>query len=181
MGSLYMTRVSTPGFRLLGYEMFGRHVWGNRAFVPLAIALLVAILVARSLKPFVKLVTNAWGDWTEVTYTMFGLAPMLLAFAFDEMHLSPYFMAFLTLVMLATVILYLRVTLGWQRAIILFVGAGIIIGMATVVPIVYWQENGWVNVKMQVLFGMMILLVFFSPLLLGLLHYLGSMLRPGED
>ena len=177
IGSINMTNVATPGFQLFGYEMFGRQTWGNRAFVPLVVALLIAILVARSLKPFLKLITNAWEDWTVVTYAMFGLSPMLLAISFDEMHLSPYFMAFLTLVMLATAILYLRVTLGWQRAIILFVGVGIIIGTAAIVPIVYWQQNGWINVNMQVRVSIVVLLIFFSPLLLGLLHYLNSTLR----
>ena len=181
--SLFMIQAATPDLRLFGYEILGRQVWGLRAFVPPSMALLVAILVTRSLQPFRTLVTNAWKDWTKATYAMFGFTPLLILAAFDEMDrlYSLYFMVLLTVVMLATAILYLRATLGWQRAVTLFVGVGIVIGTATAAPIFYWQKSGQVEVGMQILLGMIVLLVFYWPPLLGLVQYLEREQQVGDN
>jgi hypothetical protein len=70
---------------------------------------------------------------------------------------------------------------AWQRGIILFVGVGTVIGTASTAPILYWNKNGWENVGMQISLSIVILLFFFSPLLLGLLYYLAGFLRPRRE
>jgi hypothetical protein len=181
--SLYMSVLSTPGLYIFNAEVFGGRRWGLGAFLPLLVALLIAIWVTRSLKPFIQLFSNAWEDWTVLTFAIFGFTPLLISIAFDEIDrlYSLYFMVFLTVVMLVTVVLYLRSTVLWQRATILLTSVGVVIAKNVAVPALYWQQSGVADVIYKVVLSMFALTFFFSPLFLGLLHYLGSMLLAGED
>jgi hypothetical protein len=62
--ALYVANVTTPGLNILGYPIFGRDPWGWRAWIPLGVAFVVALVVSRSFKPFVKLFSNLWKDWS---------------------------------------------------------------------------------------------------------------------
>jgi len=177
---LYMMSVATPGLRFFNYT-FGRNdLWGWRAWIPFLVAAVISLLVTRSLKPIIKLFTKVWKDWTLLTYGMFGFMPMLVWISFDEMDklFSLPFMIILTLVMVGTVLLYLRSTHQWQRVLILAVGVITVTATAVAVPAVYWRENGWVYVAMATTGGIIIVAFVFLPALVGLLRYSLNRLRP---
>jgi hypothetical protein len=170
--SLYLMSASTPGLRIFGYDLFGRELWGWRAWIPFLTMAAIVLLITRSLRPVLKLFTNVWQDWTLLTFTMFGFMPLLVAIGFDEVDrlYSLPFMVILALVMLSTALTYLRSVYPWRRILALLVGIILIVAVTTVAPTLYWLENGWVNVKGSVVTGLVVVAIMFSPLLVGLLR-----------
>ena len=166
--SLYMMNVATPGF------LFGRELWGWRAWIPFMVIALIALAVTRSFQPIIKFFANIWNDWTLLTFTMFGFMPLLVAISFDEMDrlFSLYFMVILTLVMVGAAWSYLRADTHRGRVIVLLAGILLTTVIAILAPTVYWQRNGWVNPTGMALMGGIVVLVMFSPALIGLIHYL---------
>ncbi len=180
--TIFQMNASTPGLNLFGYPIFGRELWGWRAWIPLAAIMLVALLVSRSLRPLVNLFVQPWRDWTLVTYTMFGFMPLLIAIGFDEVDrlFSLPFMVLLTAVMVGTVVLYLRARYTWQRVASLFAGVLIVVLVTAVAPTLYWLQNGWVSVPGTILATTIALAIFFSPILLGLLRHSVNHFRPAS-
>jgi hypothetical protein len=169
--SRYMMHVATPGLRVFGYT-FGRNdLWGWRAWIPFSVMAIAALLITRSPRPVFKFFTQAWEDWTLLTFAMFGFMPLLIAIGFDEVDrlYSLPFMVALTLVMVGIALAYLRSTSPWHRVLALLVGIILTVAVATVAPTAYWLEHGWVNVKWTFMIGALVVAVIFSPLLLGLL------------
>lgn len=164
--SLYMMNVATPGF------LFGREVWGWRAWIPLAVVAGVALLVTRSLHPLRKLFTNIWDDWTLLTFGLFGFMPLLIAVVFDEMDrlYSLYFMVILTLLMVGTAFLYMRRPDHRERISILLIGIFLTITLAMAAPAVYWLDHGGTNIVPAVVAGIVVFLVMVSPALISLMH-----------
>ncbi len=162
----YMMNTATPGF------LFGRELWGWRAWVPFLVMTIIALLINRSLRPFFKLFANVWQDWTLLTFAMFGFMPLLIDFGFDEMDrlYSLPFMVILTLVMVGAVVAYLRSVQSWHRVLSLLTGVVLIVAVVAVVPTLYWLENGWVNVSQMVMGGIIVVAAMFSPVLVSLLH-----------
>lgn len=170
--SWYVMSVATPGLRVFNYT-FGRNdLWGWRAWIPFFAMAGMALLITRSLHPVFKLFTNAWKDWTLLTFGMFGFMPLLVAVGFDEVDrlYSLYFMVALTLVMAGTALAYLRSTRLAQRVLALLVGIILTVTVVTVGPTVYWLEHGWVNVAGTMIAGVIMVGVMCSPLLLALMR-----------
>ncbi|MDH4138510.1 MAG: hypothetical protein OEW09_17590, partial [Anaerolineae bacterium] len=152
---------------------FGRNdQWGWRAWIPVSVMIVIALLITRSLRPLLKLFTNIWADWTLVTFGMFGFMPLLIGIGFDEVDrlYSLPFMVALTFLMVGTALAYLRSTRQWQRVLALLIGIILILTIVAIAPTVYWLENGWVNVQGVVVGGTIVGLVMFSPALIGLLR-----------
>ena len=99
-----MTNVAMLGF------VFGRELWGWRAWVPLAVVAVISLLITQSLRPLRKFFTNIWEDWTLLTFGLFGSMPLVIAVVFDEMDrlYSLYFMVILTLLMVNTAFVYMQ-------------------------------------------------------------------------
>lgn len=171
--SWYLMNATTPGLHLFGYPIFGRELWGWRSWIPCAVIAVIALLITRSLRPIFRLFTNIWHDWTLLTFTMFGFMPLLVAFGFDEVDrlYSLPFMVVLALVMLGTVLAYLRSSHARRRGLILLAGIVLTVAVTTVAPTLYWLENGWVDVKGSVITGLIVVAVMFSPALVGLLRH----------
>jgi hypothetical protein len=171
--SLYMTNVSTPGF------LFGRDLWGWRAWIPLMLIAVIALAVTRSFQTIIKFFMNIWNDWTLLTFGMFGFMPLLVAISFDEMDglFSLYFMVIVTLVMVGTAWSYLRADGQRGRVIALLAGILLTTVIAVLAPTVYWQRNGWVDLTGMTVMGGIVVLVMFSPVLIGLVHSLVNILR----
>jgi hypothetical protein len=170
--SFYMMSVATPGLRIFNYT-FGRNdLWGWRAWIPVSVMAVIALLITRSLRPLFKLFTNIWEDWTRLTFGMFGFMPLLIGIGFDEVDrlYSLPFMVTLTFLMFGTALTYLRSARQWQRVLALLIGIILIMTIVTVAPTVYWLENGWVNVQGTMMMATIIVAVMFSPALIGLLR-----------
>ena len=159
--SLYMMNVATPGLKLFGYTFGSNDLWGWRSWIPLVTVVAIVLLVTRSLRPVLKLFTNAWRDWSLLTFAMFGFMPLIVAISFDEVDrlYSLYYMVGLTLVMVGTAWVYVRGVLQWQRVVALLVGIAVTLGVSTWATTAYWLENGWVNVVGSVLMSAAVALV----------------------
>ncbi|MBM4430845.1 MAG: hypothetical protein FJ026_10955 [Chloroflexi bacterium] len=162
--SQYMTHVSTPGF------LFGRELWGWRAWVPFAVAVGVALLVTRSLRPLGTFFTQIWHDWTLATFGMCGFLSLLVGIGFDEVDrlYSLYFMVLLAAVMVAMAWMYMRASQQRQRVWALLAGIVTTLGVTAVAPTLYWQREGWVLPQLVALYTVAIVLFMFSPALIGL-------------
>jgi hypothetical protein len=171
LSSLYTMSVATPGLRILGYTFGPNDYWGSRAWIPFFAMAVVALLITRSLRPLLKLFTNAGKDWTLLTFGMFGFMPLLVAFGFDEVDrlYSLYFMVALTLVMAGTALAYLRSARLEQRALALFAGITLVVAVVTVAPAIYWLEHGWANLTGGVIGGAIVVVIMSFPLLASLL------------
>jgi len=162
--SLYMTNVATPGF------LFGRELWGWRAWIPLMVVVVIALAVTRSFHPIIKFFTSIRSDWTLLTFGMFGFMPLIIFIMFDEVDrlYSLYFMIALTFIMLGTVFVYLRSIDHAKRVRALVTGVLVSLVIASIAPNVYWL--GVMNVKVvpALIAGFIIFLFMFSPSLLAL-------------
>ena len=147
--AMYIQHASTPGLRFFGYPIFGRELWGWRAWIPLGVAFVVALAISRSLKPFVKFFTNLWEDWSIPSYLMVGLLPLIVAISFDEMDrlYSLYFMVPLAVLLVGMVVFYLRGRHPWQRILALTVGILTILAATTLGTNSYWLEHGGTSLE----------------------------------
>jgi hypothetical protein len=158
--NFYLMNASTPGF------LFGRELWGWRAWIPFLVIAGIAFTVTRSLKPVVRFYQNIVEDWTVLTFTLFGFMPLTVAILFDEMDrlYSLYFMVPLTILMCGTAFLYLY---GKERRVLVLVtGISLIVVIAVLGPAFFWHEKEWVWQIKTITAG---LLFMFSPCLIRIL------------
>lgn len=168
--SLYMTNVATPGFKPFGHEIFGRELWGWRAWIPLMIVALIALGVTRSFRPITKFFTNIRDDWTLLTFGMFGFMPLVIAIMFDEVDrlFSLYFMVALTLVMVGTAFVYLSGANHRRRVVVLLIGIAFSLLITSIAPNIYWTGVMDVNIIPALVAGLIVFLFMFAPSLIGL-------------
>jgi len=180
--AFYIQNVTTPGLNFFGIPIFGRDLWGWRAWIPLAAAFLVALAISRSFKPFISFFTNLWKDWSIPSYLMAGALPLLVMFAFDEIDrlYSLYFMAAFAVLLVGMVILYLRSQTTWQRVLVLTIGILAIIFPAVLGSNSYWlAHNGMYlsGARSMLTLAGKIALIMLVPAWLELLRYSVGRLR----
>lgn len=173
--ALYIANVTTPGLNILGYPIFGREPWGWRACIPLATAFIVVLAITRSFRPFVKLFTNVWEDWSILSYLMVGLLPLLIAFQFDEIDrlYSLFFMVPFAALLVGMVLLYLRSKSTWRQVLVLTIGVIVIIFPSVLGSNSYWLNHDGMHLsgasRMLVMAGK-IALIMLVPAWLELLR-----------
>jgi len=159
------------------------------ALIPLAVMAIVVLVVTRSRRPLTPLFTHVWRDWTRLSFALYGLVPILVWFAFDEVEdrYVIWFMIALTLILAGGALAYLRSTRVWQRAMALLVGTALARVVATVGTRIYWNTHAepwmtglpvrWYGIVGASSTGVTLLLAFlFAPALLGLLRrWVGSL------
>ena len=141
---LYVAQSTTPGLQILGYPIFGRELWGWRAWIPLATAFVGALAISRSFQPVLKLFTNLWEDWSILSYLMVGFLPLLISIEFDEIDrlYSLYFMVPFAMLLVGVAVFYLLGHHTWQRVLALTVGILVIIVATAIGPTSYRLEHG---------------------------------------
>ena len=162
--SLFMQNVGTPGF------LFDGEVWGWRAWLLPAGAALIALLVTRSSRPLVRFFTHIRDDWSLLTFGLFSGMPLLIEIQFDEMDrgFSLTWMVFLAVVMVGSVLIYLRSQRAAPRILSLFIGIGITAAAALFVPNGYWRQDGEMF-SAQTFVDLLALLIFLLlPAVVGL-------------
>ena len=164
--SLYMMRQPTPGF------LFGKGLLGWRAWIPLLVIAVVSLLVTRSFYSLKRFFVNISADWTLLTFGMFGFMPLLIAIIYDEMDrlYSLYFMVVLTLLMVATVIVYMQSANHKKRVSALVVGIFLTITIAVSGPAWFWFNQMKASPWPVVIAGIVVYLIMFSPALIGIFH-----------
>lgn len=178
----YMGGFTTPGFQVFGYPIFGAEIWGLRAWIPFGVALLLALLVSRSLRPVLVFFTNMIEDWTLASFALFGCLPWMVLVAFDEMDrlFSLYFMVGLTIFLVGSAYAYMRSRSTARRAISLLIGVVVTWTGTTVANAVYWSgrvepwmwqgPEYWYEIVPRMLIGLVFLLIIiFLPALLSLI------------
>ena len=163
--SLYMMNTVTPLLWHLGYLNRG---WGYLAWVPFLLALLVGLLFTRSLRPIGRFFTNIRLEWTLGTYAMFAWMPMIIAVGFDEVDrsYSLVFKLMLTILMVATSLLYLRAWSQDMRSRIMVAGVLITLAVTNIGSIAYWLPIGGVDIPRVIAWDVIILVVMFYPALI---------------
>jgi len=158
------------------------------SLLPLAVMAIVVFAVTHSRPPLTPLFTNVWRDWTQLSFALYGLVPILVWFSFDEVEdrFTIWFMAALTLILAGGALAYLRSTRVWQRVTALLVGAALARIVATAGTRIYWNTHPqpwmtgppvhWIGIVGVSSAGVTVLLSFlFAPALLGLLRrWVGS-------
>ena len=180
----YMGSVTTPGLQVFGIPVFGRAHWGERSWLVFCLAMVVALLLTRSLRPLAALFTNIWRDWTLASFSIFGCLPWLTWVSFDEIDrlFSLYFMVGLTVVFVTTATLYLRSKHLSNRALILLGGAVIAWGATTAGNAIYWDgrvedwmvfgPDHWYLIVSRMTIGLLVMIIIlFSPAVLGLVRF----------
>jgi hypothetical protein len=160
--SLYMMSTATPLLRQLGYLNRG---WGYLAWAPFLLAVLVGLLLTRSLRPMVSFLTNIRRDWTLGTYAMFAWMPMVISIGFDEIdrQYSLVFKLLLTILMVATSLLYLRAGRHEARLKIMVAGVLLCLAVTEIGMIAYWQPVGGVFIPGAIAWGLVVLGIMLSP------------------
>jgi hypothetical protein len=141
---LYLSQGSTPGLVFFNVEMWGREVWGWRAWVPLALTLLLIMLLTRS--PFQALLSywrSIRQDWTQLAFGIYNLLPFILLIFSDEVEISyviPVLSASL-IVLLAGALMYLTAGSTLGRMAALLSCAFLAVSASTAMNQVYWQTH----------------------------------------
>ncbi len=109
--ALYFSDVATPGLAIFNVPMWGRGLWGWRAWVPLGCIALVALLFSRPpWGPLVGLGRHVQADWRWLAFGFYGLLPLVVFTFLDEIDSTYRFWVVLPtmLVVLLGAFLYLR-------------------------------------------------------------------------
>ena len=115
------------------YGLF--HKWW--VWIPLFAAIVLGLLLTRSLRPLARLLQGAWNDWTRLSFALFAFAlPMLTVVFFDDDwgSFQLYGLFFDTLLLAAVAVAFLRSrtilgrVLCLQAAILILVVKGILVG-----------------------------------------------------
>jgi hypothetical protein len=170
--SLYLMRASTPGLQIFGYPFGSSDAWGWRAWLPAILATLVALFVTRSLQPIGAFLQNIWEDWTLSVFALYSLLPLIIFVIYDEMDrlYTLYCMVALSLMMIGTVLLYMRSHTFQQRAITLAIGTLLAVSFAFISIEFYWSGQGYGDFNI-IRTGITILVIctfIFSPAIIGL-------------
>jgi len=171
--SLSLMNASTPGLSFFGYEIFGREHWGWRSWVPLGIAIIIALIISRSFRPVKKFFTNGWADWTLFTFGMLGWVLWFFDVSFDDIdnQYSRYFIISLNIITVLAAYAYMRSSNTWQRGLSLAIGIVIPVAVASIGSSIYWLENGWGNLAGGATISFFVVLVMFSPAFIGFLRH----------
>lgn len=171
---VYLTSVAIPGLVILSLK-FG-DVLGLAALAPLALVLLAGLLFtrrARSVPP-----RDSWkGDWSSVSYGLFGMTPLLVRIVFDEVHGEEPFLILLDVLLALVALLFLRSTRAAARTGAILGGLVFVWAVSAVYLGAYWdgrQEpwmqtpvSGWDNFHGTLRFGLFLTVLTFAPWLVG--------------
>jgi len=142
-----------------------------------------ALALTRSLRPLFRLVTDVWEDWTRLSFGLYGVMPLAVVLAFDEVDNSYQlsYMLLLTLILVEGALAYMRSARTWQRALSLLVGTMLAVAVMAVGTVVYWKGpgNGWVDVRRTSIHGGYVVALMLAPALLGLIRRLVKSIRAG--
>jgi hypothetical protein len=178
----YWMGAATPGLVIFGHTFTSRELWEWRAWIPFAVMATIALLLTRSLHPWLQLVTGIWRDWTQLSFGLYGVMPLLVFLRFDEV-IKPYpapFLAVTTIVLASGALAYMRSAKTWQRALALLLSMTVAGAVATVASSIYWHwrdeyempwpSHGFETVRQMFAPLGFLMVVMFAPALLGLLR-----------
>jgi hypothetical protein len=171
--TLYWMGVATPGLRLLGHTFGRSELWGLRAWIPFLVMAAVALLLTRSVWPWLRVVVGVCRDWTRLTFGLYGGLLLAVWLSFDEVDFSYEFPYLVIAIIALTVgaLAYGRSAGTWGRAVALLAGASVALALTNAGVVSYWNGpgDGWVDVGAMFVQQAGVMAFLFSPALLSLL------------
>lgn len=146
------------------YLMFDKY---NMWVLFLAMAV-IALLLSRLWRPLRPLYQGVWHDWTRLSFGVYGVMPLMLVIAFDDVtptFRAPYLVAS-TVVLTAGALAYVRSARTSQRTLALLIGMTLAWGVTTAGVATFWHAATWDMLRHWVVLAALIL----APVLLGLLR-----------
>jgi len=155
------------------YLMFGRYnVW--LLFLAMAV---MALLLSRLWRPLRPLYQGTWHDWTRLSFGFYGVMPLVLVIAFDDViptFRAPYLVASM-LILAAGAVAYVRSAGVWQRTLALLTGMTLSWAVTTAGVATFYHAATWDMIRGWVLLAALMLV----PMLLGLLRRQVEALQAG--
>jgi hypothetical protein len=111
--------------------------YNSWAWLPLFSAIILGLLLTRSLQPLAQLLQGAWNDWTRLSFALYAFAvPMFTVFFFDDDWgtFQLYSLFFDTVLLAAGAVAFLRSRTIWSRllslqaAVLILVVKGPLVG-----------------------------------------------------
>ena len=147
-------------------SFYGVH-YDSWAWLPLFAAILLGLLLARSLQPLARLLQGAWNDWTRLSFALYAFAlPVLTIIFFDEDWgaIQLYGLFFDTILLAAMALAFLRSPTIWGRVLSLQAAVPILVVKGLLGG--WFDGRFWPAVLYMILFFSFLLL----PALIGLLR-----------
>jgi hypothetical protein len=180
--ALWLSTVSTPGLKLLGYAFTPNEVWDWRAWLGLGVVAVFALLLTRSLRPLGRLFIGAWRDWTRLSLALYGCLPFVMWLFFDEVR-QPYPIPFLTatsLFLAAGALAYMRSRTAMHRMLSLLAGLTAAWLISSVGLVAYWTVRrepywrippSWSEATLPMVYAWVVVVaILLVPVILSLLR-----------
>lgn len=151
-------------------------VYGLWAWLPLVAAIILGLLLTRSLRPVAQILKRAWNDWTSLSFALYAfLLPMATIFFFDDDWgvFQLYGLVFDTMLLASVAVVFLRSRTSWGRVLSL--------EAAILVLVVKGILEGWLGGLGSALDWQVILLIIISYFGFLLLPAVIGLLRRGVD
>jgi len=163
--SFYLMEQPALGF------MGGEGLLGWRAWIPFMVITIILSLIPRTRHAGKSFFTSIRNDWTLLTFCMFSFMPLMVAAIFAEMDrlYSLYFMIILTILMVGTVIIYMRSSNQKDQIKTLAVGIFLTVAIAVFGPSRYWFNQMGSNYLPTLIAGLIVYFVMFTPILIGII------------
>jgi hypothetical protein len=151
---------------------FGGVDYSSWAWFPTLAAIILGLLLTRSLQALVRLLQGAWNDWTRLSFALYAFAlPMLTIIFFDDDWgaLQLYGLVFDTVLLAAGSVVFLRSRTTWSRVLSLLAVVLILVIKGTML-------GGWFggNLRPPYWPGFLFIIIYFGflllPALIGLLR-----------
>jgi hypothetical protein len=142
--AVYLSHAATPGLTILNVPMWDRDLWGWRAFVPLGIVTVLALLLSKPpWGPVQRMFRDIWSDWTLLAYGVYGLLPLIIPILQDETGRSCRFpvTAVAAIIMLVGAAACLRMAESRLRTAVMLAGAFLSILTASFGSSLYWSTH----------------------------------------
>ena len=147
---------------------FAGVVYGSWAWLPSFTAIILGLLLARSLQPLARLLQGAWNDWTRLSFALYAFALPALTTVFLDMDwvaTQLYGLFFDTMLLAAGALAFLRSRTIWGRVLSL---QGILLILVVKGILGGWLDGQfWPAVSFTILFFSFLLL----PAVIGLFRW----------
>ncbi len=141
-------------------------------WLPLIAAIILGLLLTRSLQPLVRLLQGAWNDWTRLSFALYAFAlPMLTIIFFDDDWgaFQLYALFFDTVLLAAGAVAFLRSPTTWSRVLSLLA--------VVLILVVKGSMGGWFSGNLRAPYwpGFLFIIIYFGfllmPAVIGLLRW----------
>ena len=164
---------------------------GYARWIPLLVMAVIALLLGRLWRPLHPLYKGVWHDWPRLSFGFYGVLPLALAIAFDEVRgpCGAPCLAASSVILAMGALAYIRSARTSQRALALLIGMTLCWAVATAGVATYWDGRRLIwhmetfhwyeTARWMVKDWVVLAALMFAPALLSLLRRPGKSVRAG--